>query len=87
MVAAVIAPLGFAFSVDSDRSLTPASASPTLVAASASMAVPAFVPASSRSASASMSTRHLTSDVPDAAQLFFAGTLLFGLAAAVRKAF
>ena len=65
IVAAVVAPLGYAFSVESTT----------------------FVPAVAQSAPAVAGDRHGVQELPDAAQLFFAGTALFGLAAAVRKAF
>jgi hypothetical protein len=73
IVAAVVVPVGFALSLDSRPSL--AGAAPSSVVAS-SGAAPLVVD----------SAPSFLSDVPDAAKLLVVGTMLFGLAAAVRKA-
>jgi hypothetical protein len=82
IVAAVAVPVGFALSLESDtprtyrpvRSVAAVGTSSTVVASSVVVA-----PVATR---ADSSSRQL----PDAAKLFGVGTILFGLAAAVRRA-
>src|SRR5438477_9882478 len=79
IVAAVAVPVGFALSLESDtaRTYRPAAA----VATSSTVVASAVVVGTAGTPSASRSRQ-----VPDAAKLLFVGTVLFGLAAAVRRA-
>jgi hypothetical protein len=74
IVAAVVVPVGFALSLDSRSSVV--GVAPSSVVAS-SGAAPLMIDTGAPS---------FLSDVPDAAKLLVVGTVLFGLAAAVRRA-
>src|SRR4051812_41774235 len=82
IVAAVVVPVGFALSLESEtprtyhgvRAVAAVSTSSSVVASAVVVA-----PAATRTDSSSR-------QVPDAAKLFLVGTVLFGLAAAVRRA-
>ncbi|HKB13221.1 MAG TPA: hypothetical protein VKD69_21300 [Vicinamibacterales bacterium] len=89
LVAALVVPVGYALSVESApgaayplHGVAPAGAAATVVPSTAAAAVsaPVLVPSSAPAAASSVY------DVPDAAKLFGIGAVLFGLAAAVRKA-
>jgi len=80
IVAAVIVPVGFALSLES----TPLSAHPRSTVVVATTASTAPMPALVQSESSGIAD--LFGPVPDGAKLFFLGTVLFGLAAALRRA-
>jgi hypothetical protein len=73
LVAAFVVPVGFALSLESPSALTP---HPVVATASPTLAVPSAPRAEARE----------LPPVPDAAKLLLVGTVLFGLAAFVRKA-
>jgi hypothetical protein len=81
IVAAVAVPVGFALSLESDTPRTYHPVRPVAVTTSSTVVASTVVvaPAVTR---ADSSPRQ----VPDAAKLFLVGTVLFGLAAAVRRA-
>jgi|SRR5438105_4426696 len=88
LVAALVVPVGYALSVETPPATTHAryaavvpTAAAAVVPATAAAAVAA--PITIRTGAASSSPLY---EVPDAAKLFGIGTVLFGLAAAVRKA-
>ena len=89
LVAALVVPVGYALSVESTPAATPythfAAVVPTAgsVASTATVAAVAAPIAIRTAASPSESPVY---QVPDAAKLLGIGTVLFGLAAAVRKA-
>jgi hypothetical protein len=88
LVAALVVPVGYALSVESTPAATPYphyAAVPTAasVASTAAVAAVAAPIAIRTAASPSPSPAY---QVPDAAKLLGIGTVLFGLAAAVRKA-
>lgn len=76
IVAAVVVPVGFALSLETPPALARTHA-PVIVATASTAAAPALV----RTAPAFVEV-----SVPDGAKLFVVGTMLFGLAAAVRRA-
>lgn len=77
IVAAVVVPVGFALSLDSGPVVTNLTPSPASIVASSSAAPVVVNPGGGMP---------LMPDIPDGAKLFAVGTMLFGLAAAVRKA-
>lgn len=87
LVAAFVVPVGFALSLESQpvalRGASRAAAATTATAAVASSVVLAATPVHVSTSSSSSVDRFV---VPDAAKLLIVGTMLFGLAAAVRKA-
>jgi hypothetical protein len=80
LAAALVVPVGFALSLESAPGWR--TARPAVVATHAVVASSVVVPAS-RSADVTQSFSH---PVPDAAKLLIVGSVLIGLAAAVRKA-
>ena len=89
LVAALVVPVGYALSVESTPAVTtythyaavvPTAASVASTAATAAVAAPVAI------RTASSPSPSPVSQVPDAAKLLGIGTVLFGLAAAVRKA-
>lgn len=76
IVAAVIVPVGFALSLEAEPPIAPMHA-PMIIATASTAAAPALVRTEPAFADVS---------VPDGAKLFVVGTMLFGLAAAVRRA-
>ncbi len=80
IVAAVAVPVGFALSLESAAPVHEVAASHGIVATSVSTSVVSPLVVGSAPASTDLHA------VPDAAKLFFVGTALFGLAAAVRRA-
>jgi hypothetical protein len=78
IVAALVVPLGFALSLESDSAVSDAPRGVMVVASTAVTAAPIVT----KNAAAVP----LLSPIPDSAKLFALGTALFGLAAAVRKA-
>lgn len=81
LVAALIVPVGYALSIDSKPKTTHARYEVLPAAAATVVAAPVLMPRLAEStAETSMSP------VSDAAKLLCIGTVLFGLAAAVRKA-
>ena len=79
LVAAVIVPLGFALSLDSNSDVVaaPAVGSIGIVAASAKTYALTFPPAAQPSTS--------LPQMPDGLKLLFVGSALFGLASAIRR--
>ncbi len=77
IVAAVVVPVGFALSLENGPAVT---RSTTIVATSTGVAAPALIPMGSPAFA-----QHLA-PVSDGARLVVVGTLLFGLAAMVRRA-
>jgi hypothetical protein len=88
LVAALVVPVGYALSVESTPVAQPrhASALPSVAASVVPTAATSIVTAPIAMRSSAPSSSSLSYDVPDAAKLFGIGTVLFGLAAAVRKA-
>jgi len=87
LVAALVVPVGYALSVESTPAATPhthyAAGVPTAASVASSTAVAAVAaPIAIRTADSPSPVYQ----VPDAAKLLGIGTVLFGLAAAVRKA-
>jgi hypothetical protein len=80
LVAALIVPVGYALSIDSTPKRTNARYAVAIPTAATVVAAPVMMPHVGPSAPAS-----LLSPVSDAAKLLCVGTVLFGLAAAVRK--
>ncbi len=76
IVAAVVVPVGFALSLEAPPAMAHAQA-PVIVATATTAAAPVLVRTAPAFADVS---------VPDGAKLFVVGTMLFGLAAAVRRA-
>lgn len=76
IVAAVVVPVGFALSLETQPASLHVHA-PVIVATASTAAAPALVRTEPGLADVS---------VPDGAKLFVVGTMLFGLAAAVRRA-
>jgi hypothetical protein len=87
LVAALVAPVGYALSVESmpapvqERIAMLPVAATTIASHPAAAAV--VTPVAMSTGAATPATRY---EVPDAAKLFGIGTVLFGLAAALRKA-
>jgi uncharacterized membrane protein len=88
LVAALVVPVGYALSVESTPTATharyatvvpPVAASVVPTTAAVAVAAPIAMRSGAPTSTSSM-------QVPDAAKLFGIGTVLFGLAAAVRKA-
>jgi hypothetical protein len=85
LVAALVVPVGYALSVESSLPVTARPHTPAIVAsvaptaAAVSVAAPVTMPLG-------IGASAPVFQVPDAAKLFGIGTVLFGLAAAVRKA-
>jgi hypothetical protein len=77
IIAAVVVPVGFALSRESDA-MTPRPANGAAFAASTIVAPVVVTTASNKSVA-------LLPEVPDGAKLFFVGTVLFGVAAAMRR--
>jgi hypothetical protein len=89
LVAALVVPVGYALSVESTSLATPHAHFAAVVPAAAASVVPtaaAVVAAPIAIRPAGAPSAPPTYHVPDAAKLFGIGTVLFGLAAAVRKA-
>jgi len=80
IVAAVVVPVGFALSLESGPSRIALSRSVATTTVSSAQAAPAVVPLGYSTIAS------IVSPLPDGAKLFFVGTVLIGLAAAVRKA-
>ena len=80
LLAALVVPVGFALSLESGAGRR--SAMPETVAAPAGLAAAVVVAPQSVVTDA---TRSLSYRLPDAAKLFIVGSVLIGLAAAVRK--
>ncbi len=81
IVGAIIVPLGFALSFETESGAF--APPPGIVAATRSTTVVSSVLISAGDPPA----RAVVHSVPDGAKLLFVGTMLFGLAAAVRKTF
>jgi len=79
IIAAIGVPLGFALSRESDAALTPHMQG-TAVVATAIASTPVVVGGSDTVAATTIPS------LPDGAKLLFVGTVLFGLAAAMRRA-
>jgi hypothetical protein len=80
LVAALIVPVGYALSIDSKPKATHARYDAIPTAAVTAVAAPAMMP------HADTASDTILSPISDAAKLLCIGTVLFGLAAAVRKA-
>jgi hypothetical protein len=81
LVAALAVPVGFALSAEPSSAVTYTRSVAATPIASVAVTAPVLVTA--------VESAQSTADqhgLPDAAKLFFAGTVLFGLAAAVRRA-
>jgi hypothetical protein len=81
VVAAVVVPVGFALSLDSGVIVHNASRSSVVVASSSAAPMSSPILLGTRRDEAPV-----LSTIPDGAKLFLVGTMLFGLAAVVRKA-
>jgi hypothetical protein len=97
LVAALIVPVGYALSIESRPALTHARYTAVVPTAAATAVTPVMVvvPTAAATAVAAPAIIHrsrdttattMVSPVTDAAKLLLIGTVLFGLAAAVRKA-
>jgi ABC-type anion transport system duplicated permease subunit len=78
IVAAVVVPVGFALSLESAPSAVHVPTATVVAAAPSAVAMPTLVHAESPT--------DLPRPVPDGAKLLVVGTMLFGLAAVVRRA-
>ncbi len=81
IVAAVVVPVGFALSLESEPAATPF-ASHAVMTPNAAPVVASTVLVGTHEPA----TQSMLHPVPDAAKLFVVGSALFGLAAALRKA-
>jgi hypothetical protein len=81
LVAALIVPVGYALSIDSRPKAPRTAYAAVIPAAAATVAAPTTMPRISDATPVSMLVA-----APDSAKLLCIGTVLFGLAAAVRKA-
>jgi hypothetical protein len=86
LVAALVVPVGYALSVESTPAATAHTHHAAVVPAAASVAATAAVAAPIAIRTAGSPSSSPVYPVPDAAKLLGVGTVLFGLAAAVRKA-
>src|SRR3954470_6943591 len=86
LVAALVVPVGYALSVESTPAATTHTHYAAVVPTGASAAAAAAVAAPIAIRTAGPVSAFPVSQVPDAAKLLGVGTVLFGLAAAVRKA-
>jgi uncharacterized membrane protein YgdD (TMEM256/DUF423 family) len=82
LVAALVVPVGYALSIDSTQTATRSRYAAVIPTAATAVVAPVMIHHVGDAAPAST----LLSPVTDAAKLLCIGTVLFGLAAAVRKA-
>lgn len=89
IVAALVVPVGYALSLESQPSPRPTVIGQTALSiapAAAVVAAPVLVHARETSTNASGATPLSGREMPGAGKLFLVGTILFGLSALVRKA-
>jgi len=78
IVAALVVPVGFALSLSSNSGRAPVGVRAAVPAESVATSLPVLLPTDP-------AEKPLFDDVPDAAKLFLVGTMLVGIAIAVRK--